>query len=287
MADYLSGLLARSTATSPAVRPRMRGLFEPVSAPGDAAIEVHDDAAPQRDAADHPAPPDPTPVPAGSPAHDEGPRPATREPRRPAAPERRPPETTAAGPAPSPPPSAHSRPPAPADRHTRDTAAPLSPVAPPLLAVMRRRPTAPASDPSVAAGAPRRDTATAPPPAVSAPPAAPTAPPDSRERLRAIAREVLDAAVSPSETGAAPAARPVAPDHERVPTVPAIPVTAPREPPTAAAAPAAPTLVSVTIGRVEVRAAAEPPRPEPRKPRKAAGPSALEEYLSHRNGTRR
>ncbi|TFI56927.1 hypothetical protein E2493_17530 [Sphingomonas parva] len=45
--------------------------------------------------------------------------------------------------------------------------------------------------------------------------------------------------------------------------------------------------VQISIGRVEIRAAAAPPRPAPREARSENAPLSLDAYLSRRNGRAR
>lgn len=289
MADYLTGLVTRVIGTAPTARPRVPTMFEPVafeSSDGTAAAPVSTGAA-------HRASPSQQREEPLESAADEGAPDAV-------VPRHRPPDTatvavTVADPLPERPKASQ----------------PASPLAP--TAEAARRPSAAASGSATR----RRDVvhphAQSEPPGVTRRDETEPRPSPARvvKRQPSPDREPLQRIREPSqpqiltvadEAPAPPAALapPVVPVRPRdrvdrsepgalrpkTRQVDALDVEVAARSNRRAAPPSGQTLVHVSIGRVEVHAPASHPPSEPRRDRPKP-PTALDDYLGHRNGTRR
>jgi len=265
MADYLAGIVARTTGAAPALRPRVPALFEPVGF-GVGGLEP----------AAEPGPKAPGPV-------EEPGQPAPRErivewPREEVrrAPERteRPMTIVAAGRVEPREPERPGEPPAPPPVVAAPAAVPAPPPPTPEAPSILRTEKAPTLAPAI----PRGEESSAkvePPPAESL-----------QSRLRAIADEVL----VPEGAPPAPTLAPVSPRPLEEDVSPLRPSTARALETdvavrTSQGSDEGQTLVHVSIGRVEVRAPAAPAQPE-RARRRPKPPTRLDDYLGRRNGTR-
>ncbi len=268
MTDYLAGLVGRATGTAPPLRPRVPALFEPAGfgvsdarTSGDAAAEVQARSEP------------PQPLESRSERRvvesrgDEAARPAERRPEVPllVAPAPVIAERAVAAPAPV------------REQQSAEVASPASPKPARTVAPVERvavpgppEPTpAQRAQPVVRAAAPERRAK--PEPVSRAERAVQTTVGDApvpdvhrRERLDEGDRHALRPKTTPALVSDAPAVR-----------------NARRSGP-----PSGPTLVHVSIGRVDVRAPGAPSRQPPVRNRPKP-PTALDDYLGRRNGTRR
>jgi hypothetical protein len=273
MTDYLEHLAARALGLADVVRPRLIGLFEPLD-PSDTVVaaepfEVQEIERPSGRA----MPPDPRPVPERSVARrQETPRPAA-EARRLQVDDR------------------GRAPPASSTRSERQPSEPERAAPPAETAAPPRESDSPAVTAADVETPPARQAAAvpAPSPASSTPGRPPSWP---GPRPPAISQDPPTVAASPRRTAggpprSAPQSRVESPSPPRPPSALAPPNgPEPRrgERDASSPAPTAPT-IRVTIGRVDVRALAQP-APRPAAPRRASA-IALNEYLKQRRERRR
>jgi hypothetical protein len=273
MADYLAGIVARTTGAAPTVRPRVPSLFEPVGLTVDENVQATAPAPSRPEESRKAAPPDRT---VSEPPREDAPS-TPRRARRPTTTEV---EATVEEPKP-----ALAQPERPrAERAPPRTRADAGDVSPPTKAPRPRR----AGEPLRRA---RPEITPAPPP-VHATEETTTVLPrrhDVQRRLQTIAEAVLtperhEPTFRPRSSPEAPATEEASPLRPRVSGT--LEADAVQQASRAPAPAAGEKLVQVNIGRVEVRAPASPGKPDAPR-RRHEPPTRLEEYLGRRNGTRR